>query len=618
MRRTRRFLRGMLFFLLYLVLYLWSGAAFKLVYNLGHEKSSAAEISGGGGTLRDLAGYQIQFRLDAWTRLTYLFGADFGRYIGGPSPMPWSPPAVLSAWMQERAWDLLSLADQRGDSLWADNALRDALFFGSLALQMHSQGNLKPHRVVWGCTGKTAWRWVGLPDPETVSREAAERLVHNYPESPFAPQALAGLVEQYRQSYDFDRMNEVAHQLVREYPGSSMALSTALMLASLHATHGEYAQAAELLAPVLEESEKPDLDLREQLQLQRMRLSLAGYYLQAGRLEKARSHCEHVAWVLTRMAAQRPSEQGTEPWQQESEGLQKQLESLLQEVWVAEMFQTLEVPYQAARGPKERPRYTVRGQVLCGDQPLAGIQVGLPVRGAGPGQEINLRQLPLIGAQNADYFDLTDERGEFTLRDVPAGQYSLILLADLKALLPRTVLTEVPVPVVVKDREVQLDPIRFRPALASLSPNRQRMGEKGCLFLRWSPVPEASRYTVFVVPDHPFDERSPRLWEQDGRGYPAPENVPKACWRADLTGTQIWAPREKLRQGLSPLPDRMQREPLSEAYFWWVGAFDGKGRLLSTNESYEEGSWARVTVQIVKEGEGSGQGEAESSRHLNR
>jgi len=612
MRRTGRFLRGTLFFLLYLFLYLWSGAAFKLVYNLGHEKSGATGLAGGMGTLRDLVGYQIQFRLDAWTRLTYLFGSDFGRYIGGPNPAPWSPPAVLAAWLQERAWSLLALADERGDSLWADNALRDAVFFGALAAQIRPPEVSQIHRVVWFCRGREAWRWTGLPESETVSREAAERLINNYPESPFVPQALAGLMEQYRQSYDFDRVNEVAHQLVQGYPASNLALGTALMLANLHAVHQEYAQAAELLAPVLEAAEKPDLLLREQLQLQRMRLNLAGYYLQAGRPGEARAQYEHVAWVLGRAVAQRRAEgnQGrretgpSELEDRELEALQKEIESGLQEVWVAEMFQALEVPYQPAPPPKEEPRYTVRGRVLCGEQPVAGIKVGLPVRGVGPDQEVNLGQLPWIGAQNADYFGVTDPHGGFTLRNIPPGRYSLILLADLKVLPPQTVLAEVPVPVVVKDRAVQLPPVRFRPAVVPISPSRQKAGEKGSLFLRWQPFPGAARYTVFVAPDHPFDERSPHRWKNDGWGYPAPANVPERCWRADLTGTQIWVPLEALRRGLPPRPRRMRKEPTAEAYFWLVGAFDGKGRLLSTSESYAQGPWPRVTVQIGKDGEG--------------
>jgi hypothetical protein len=267
----------------------------------------------------------------------------------------------------------------------------------------------------------------------------------------------------------------------------------------------------------------------------------------------------------------------------------------------------------------DKARYPVRGRVLRGEQPLAGIKVGLPVRGVEPGQEVNLlHQLPFIGAQNADYFATTDPQGRFTLYDIPAGQYGLILIADLKSLRSRTVLVEAAGPVIVKDRPVQLPPIRFAPAITPLSPERQTAPEGGALTLRWEPRPRAARYEVFVAPDHVWDERSPNRWQREGQGYPSPAGIPEKCWHRTVRpsgvrkpllppGPQVQAPLAELRKDLPPQPEWGGKKP-PEAYYWLVCAFDAQNRLLSTSEVYERGQWPKVVVQAAEGREGEGRG----------
>ena len=610
MLKLKRFLRGSCFFLLYVFLYLWSGAAYKLVYNLAHEKSATIGAQGQLKTMQNMGAYQM-FRLDASTRLTYLFGSDFGRYIG-PNPSLreiFQESDGMNKWVQKREENLIALADEQGDSLWADNALRDASLLGFSGRgrgPVTSPESPPIRQVVWFCTAATEWHWSGLPEMKSSSREAAERLIHNFPESPFVPQAMAESMEQYRQTYDFARVNEIAHQLVEEHPTSNVTLQIAFMLAHLHAFRGEYAQAAKLLAPVLDGAEDPTTQPQEQLELQRRRLDLASYYLAMNRPAAARAQYEHAARVLGQASVQHRAGLGLEDdealpedeWKRKLEGLQEGLQTGLQEVWVAELFEALEVPDAPESERDEEPLYSVRGQVLHGKRPLAGIRVGLPVQGVLPGRTPHLQELPTLGAQNADYFATTDAQGRFALNNIPAGEHGLILLADLKFLGSSTVLVATPAPVVIKESDVELAPIRFGPAMASRSLDPQTVPEKGSLTLRWEPFPGAVRYEVFAAPDHYGDERSPAHWRMRGQGHPSPAEIPEECWhRTVRQGAQVQVPLEELRQGDPPQRSEREGDRGSEGYYWLVAAFDAQDRLLSSSATYEHDQWPQVMVR---------------------
>jgi len=193
-RRTARAVAGAAVIVL---VYIWSGAAYKVEWLRRQEpvRPSNSRLL-----------YQQAFRAYGPVPVAYLVGPDFARLVGYRPP--WvglrpDPSGQLSDARFYEAQQLKAVAFGHPDSPWADNAL----FELGRALTINASDELTPS------------------ENTRTGTQCLELLVSEHPTSPFAPVALARLVHVYQALRQEAEAEAKARQLLELYPASEPAQS---------------------------------------------------------------------------------------------------------------------------------------------------------------------------------------------------------------------------------------------------------------------------------------------------------------------------------------------------------------------------------------------------------
>jgi len=201
-RSARRVVRSAAAILLIALLYIASGAGYKVQVCRGQE---AVLLN------RSRMAYQQSFAVYGPVPVAYLFGPVFARFVGYRAPGTKLPPRTSEEFTAERQYDLEQLktvALGHPDSVWADNAL-------------YELGRLSTHDTD-DPTGAVEVSSLGLSCLETLAGQ--------HPESPFTPLALERLTYLYGSLGEPARADEAGRQLLNLYPSHEAAARTAALL----------------------------------------------------------------------------------------------------------------------------------------------------------------------------------------------------------------------------------------------------------------------------------------------------------------------------------------------------------------------------------------------------
>lgn len=567
LRRLRSWLRTWFKLTLLILGYFWVGAAYKLVYAQTHDVTRFQ------GRL-PIPYYQQQFILDALLGQTWIFGPDFRNYIGElPSLgtlMSTNTQAALADYCRAREQQLTAVADHYPYSLFAEEALEDAFLYSQGASFLSLVGSRERPTLAVAAPEGSHWKTVGVPNTERAMR-LSQRLADTFPESPQAPAALIRVGEAEAQAGRRAESLAAYRRVLTEYPRSNQAEAAAEALYRAARDAGRVEEARNYKRQALRAAERfarerfagRALPAGATLSVMGFRIDLSSLELQLRRVPQARELAAVADREAARVAAVRALD---DRLKDDLADRRERLEEVRNELWVADLFAAVNV---ALPGPAPRAReFPVSGRVLLEGKPFAGVEVMLMESGRPQDAQPSLRAR-------------TDRRGRYTIRGVPAGAYGVAALFPTTLDNGRPIIPEgvAPLPeaaspagVVVDDRPIQLEPLRFRHALVT-----RTFGEVppagNAIRLEWEAWRGAARYEVRVLPAETmrgqFDQRVPREQREEFRRNPV-------LWSATVRETHADCPLLDIAPDLPPAA-------LGVHYEYQVTAFDQNGNPLATS-----------------------------------
>lgn len=211
-------------------------------------------------------------------------------------------------------------------------------------------------------------------------------------------------------------------------------------------------------------------------------------------------------------------------------------------------------------------------RVMAGDRPVRDARVVLvqPHRSAVlPADSIRFTGAWTVPAWNG-HWALTGGDGIAIIRQVPRGEYEVVLGLNAKTTPRGFVASSAVPPVTVSDTAVRLPDIVLRPALRLQQPQARGVLPSGG-YLTWEAYPGAARYSVTII-ECGERRRTTTITRPKPAGAScwARSNIKEPCTHVDaahfLNG----------HTGLQP----------GEGYLWVVYAYGPDGQLLSSSEHY--------------------------------
>lgn len=580
--------------------YFWLGAAYKLFYAQTHDLTRFK-------SQLPLSFYQQQFILESLLHQNWMFGPDFREYIGAPPSVraltSANPQAVLAVYCREREQELSTLPSRYPYSLFTEHALEDAyLMSQGAALLGTMTAREKPVRGLATPGEDGAWRTVGVPELYR-SGDLARRLADEYPTSPQAPTALLRVAQMEAQQGHSPQSEALYQRLILEYPQVPEAEAAANALAGAAREAGRLSQTRALKQQALDVSEQAarkdapgqPLPVNSAFKVLGYRIDLAEVELQLRELKPA----QEALTLANRETHRLHDVPGLEkPLRDELNGTQSRLDRVRDEAWVADLFNGLKI---GAPGPPPRPHeYAVSGQVVLGQQPLAGVEVVL-VEAHGNNHDLNPMTLGWLNQSR--YRAFTDARGQYKITAVPAGNYSVNMIYPLRpsknlSIVPAQVAyghlqvkligrrvaagsdqDAVPHPpsdfshITITNKNTTLPIFRFQPALETRAFGELPPDGNG-VRLEWQAWPGAAAYRVAVLaaPNNAaaFDYRVPPPQRAQFAQRPL-------LWHLDKTATtQVTCPL------LALAPDRPQGARVAQ-YEYEVTALNREGQPVATS-----------------------------------
>jgi tetratricopeptide (TPR) repeat protein len=231
-RRWMSVVRSAALAVVLLLVYVTSGAAYKVAYGIGHERELAN---------RSRLWYQLQFRGYGPLPVAWMFGPAFPLYVQAElgSDLPVGGGNTGTLWTPVDISQMELLLERYPKSIWADNAQFE------VATYRRRQPGGRPLLVI-GCEAgdrQPSQTWVREDMAGTV--EEYQRLVEDYPESPFAPLALSQQALIGLSLLDFELPRSSYERMLKDYPDDVEAYAAGMGLSVLYLSEGEWEKALE-------------------------------------------------------------------------------------------------------------------------------------------------------------------------------------------------------------------------------------------------------------------------------------------------------------------------------------------------------------------------------------
>jgi tetratricopeptide (TPR) repeat protein len=223
--------------LLILFAYVASGAAYKVVYGLRHEREFVNQA---------YLWYKRQFRAYGPLPVARLFGPAFALYVQGGAgrgaSFSWVGSALAT---KEELANMERLLQRYPHSIWADNA----------AFEIARATLRQPASEVWAITthqaGEKSPAFALVEDNLEGAEKAFQDFASRYQTSPFSPFALAQVAELSLSLLDFQTAQAAYERLLKDYPFAPEAREAGLALSAVYLRAGRWQEglrAADLAA----------------------------------------------------------------------------------------------------------------------------------------------------------------------------------------------------------------------------------------------------------------------------------------------------------------------------------------------------------------------------------
>ncbi|MEN6371312.1 MAG: tetratricopeptide repeat protein [Armatimonadota bacterium] len=252
-----------------------------------------------------------------------------------------------------------------------------------------------------------------------------------------------------------------------------------------------------------------------------------------------------------------------------------------QGAWAANAVNYAEKRADKVRLPAivEVPRATVSGRIISNDGPLPGIYLALVQPHIDASAPDNTTQfssshtVPLWFGAGAT----TDARGEFRIRNVPYGNYEVVVGFDTQGIPAGHVISNGIAPVHINRPDVSLPDVRFVPSIKLISPvDRISTGKRPVL--RWSSYPGAAFYTVSLI-------ACPFIHSPVASGALSPDSY--QCWsHSRIRDTSVTVTPDGFIPNNKSLESRYRSLSPGSSYTWVVFAHTNNGDIISSSERY--------------------------------
>lgn len=559
---------------LVILLYFWSGAAYKLVYAQSHDLSRFQQPP--------LSYYQRHFLIEWLMHQSWIFGPDFRHYIGDGVPLGLltgmatgsNPQLRLAEFCQRRERELSRLPRDYPRSLFAPSALQDAWLYeqGSSLLGTFG-GRDRPERIQAQLRGKGEWSLLGLPGTQRAE-ELSRRLVDEYPNSPEAPAALLRVAEAERGKGHREESRALYRRIAVEYPHANESELAATALYNQALGEGRLDEARQYRERAMEAAERLGrekfagraLPARNSLTILGYRVDVGGLDLRLQRIQQARSEADVAGSEVTRLLSLRALDGGVK---RDLRDVRLRLDRNRSELWVAGLFESLKL---GVPGPPPRPKeYPILGQITLDGRPFRDVAVVLIPEGGGGGPIARL----LGQGSGAQYQARTGKDGRFTIAAVPSGAYRYQVIYPSQPsgepVVPQPFEGEEPARIVLEASSLTVPTLQFVHALKTSTFGAVE-ARGSTVPLRWQAWPGASRYRVEVgvapgvVGSEHWDARFPEAKRGEFRRNPV-------LWSSSTKTPEISCP-------VLPLCPDQPDEARAAQYQFVVTALDAGGKPL--------------------------------------
>ncbi|MEN6520301.1 MAG: hypothetical protein ABFD46_04010 [Armatimonadota bacterium] len=249
--------------------------------------------------------------------------------------------------------------------------------------------------------------------------------------------------------------------------------------------------------------------------------------------------------------------------------------------WAARAVRYAEKRADRVRVPaiSPSPRATVKGRIISNDKPLPGIYLALVqphIDASSPDSTMQFNSahtVPLWFGAGAT----TDSRGVFKIRNVPYGDYEVVIGFDTQGIPAGHVISNGVPPVHIDKQAITLSDVRFVPIVKLISPlDRVYTGKRPVL--RWEPYPGAAFFTVSLL-ICPFFRPAVSRFSSLPDGY--------QCWtRSRIRATSVEVSPDGFVSNTKSVESRRRCLSPGGYYTWVVFAHAKNGDIISSSERY--------------------------------
>jgi len=237
-RRARAVVRGSLALVLLCVVYIATGAAYKVAYGMRHE----AELGKGAHLW-----YQREFRGYGPLPVAWMFGPAFPLYVQAEMArnVPLAGAGQASLWAPVDIAAMKKLVRRYPNSVWADNAQFE------IARDFLQQPAAEALDVVSYTAGRSDAERRSIAQDLRGAIAEFRALVERYPRSPFAAQSLEQIATISLALLDFPEAISAYERILSDYPTSPQAYEAGVRMSALYMHEGrpkDARRAAELAA----------------------------------------------------------------------------------------------------------------------------------------------------------------------------------------------------------------------------------------------------------------------------------------------------------------------------------------------------------------------------------